>query len=391
MPNLLKSMTLTNIRAFKELELHFGTSAPRPITCIIGRNGTNKSTLLRAIALLYAGFKGVQLVGPNPRMRRVGTREGGIDGRGFPNASLCVTRFDEQGNISSQVNEELGRAFVCGYGPGRGEAEFSRNTDDPLAPFRSLFEFSYPQFGTAFGLQLMAEQLGDHFPAVLTRIKAAIGLTESDTIRRDGSQVFLGGPTIGADDLPLEAVADGYRRTLTWIVDLYHEAQREKAIDAFGDIEGILLLDEVEQHLHPALQGTILDRLHALFPKMQIIATTHSPMVALSRKPEELIVLKREGDHVINHWPPTSLEGFSVQDMLSHADLFDTRPYAPEFNQAIEEYDQLVSVPEPDRTPEQKSRIAHLATKLSSHQILGPSAVGSETTALLQAILTKLG
>ena len=48
----------------------------------------------------------------------------------------------------------------------------------------------------------------------------------------------------------------------------------------FADLEGILLIDELEQHLHPRWQRTILGQLRKSFPKLQIIATTHSPLVA---------------------------------------------------------------------------------------------------------------
>jgi predicted ATP-binding protein involved in virulence len=80
--------------------------------------------------------------------------------------------------------------------------------------------------------------------------------------------------------LPFQVLSDGYRSTTQWVLDfigwLIHA---ERLIDN-PDIGGILIIDEIEQHLHPRWQRYIVQRLRQQFPKTQIIASTHTPLVA---------------------------------------------------------------------------------------------------------------
>ena len=64
-----------------------------------------------------------------------------------------------------------------------------------------------------------------------------------------------------------------------------------------GRRKGLILIDEVEQHLHPGWQLTVLDKLHKAFPKCQIIATTHSPQVVGATKGSLIVVSKKRTRH----------------------------------------------------------------------------------------------
>lgn len=55
----------------------------------------------------------------------------------------------------------------------------------------------------------------------------------------------------------------------------------------------MLLIDEIDLHLHPARQRLLLDAIGAVLPHMQLIATTHSPLLAQQLRPQELVVLAR--------------------------------------------------------------------------------------------------
>jgi predicted ATP-binding protein involved in virulence len=95
--------------------------------------------------------------------------------------------------------------------------------------------------------------------------------------------------------LPFQVLSDGYRSTTQWVLDfigwLIHA---ERLIDN-PDIGGILLIDELEQHLHPRWQRYIVQRLRQQFPKTQIIASTHTPLAASGIVDEEdSLLLKLE-------------------------------------------------------------------------------------------------
>ncbi len=81
--------------------------------------------------------------------------------------------------------------------------------------------------------------------------------------------------------LPVDVLSDGYRSTLNWVTDFFGwSIYADRFGEPNNDFRGILLLDELEQHLHPIWQRYIVKRLHDQFPKVQFITTTHSPLVA---------------------------------------------------------------------------------------------------------------
>src|SRR5260370_42648312 len=78
------------------------------------------------------------------------------------------------------------------------------------------------------------------------------------------------------DRTELGALGDGYRATITWVVDLLSWWWLSNGnANTNTPPSGIVLLDEVEQHLHPRWQIRIMELLRRVFPKLQIIATTH--------------------------------------------------------------------------------------------------------------------
>ena len=79
----------------------------------------------------------------------------------------------------------------------------------------------------------------------------------------------------------------------------------------------MLLVDEIDLHLHPHWQRTIIKYLTGLFPKTQFIVTTHSPFVLQSMERVNLYTLRREDDHVIStHLGIRSFVGWSIEKLL---------------------------------------------------------------------------
>jgi hypothetical protein len=61
-------------------------------------------------------------------------------------------------------------------------------------------------------------------------------------------------------------------------------------------MEGICLVDEIDLHLHPRWQAGVVRTLRAAFPRIQFIATTHSPMVLPGLRPEEIFRLEQDDE-----------------------------------------------------------------------------------------------
>ena len=77
-------------------------------------------------------------------------------------------------------------------------------------------------------------------------------------------------------------LADGYSAMIDIVVDLILKMQDQKSVTRAYEKEGIVLIDEVETHLHLKLQRLILPMLTQIFPNIQFIVTTHSPFVLSS-------------------------------------------------------------------------------------------------------------
>ncbi|GAA4910488.1 hypothetical protein GCM10023313_12040 [Mucilaginibacter defluvii] len=106
---------------------------------------------------------------------------------------------------------------------------------------------------------------------------------------------FKDGRVITFDTLPM-----GYKRIFSMVIDI---AYRSYILNEGLESHGIVLIDEVELHLHPTLQQDILQRLKRTFPNIQFIITTHSPLVISNFRADQhniVIKLNNEGNEYSN-------------------------------------------------------------------------------------------
>ena len=116
------------------------------------------------------------------------------------------------------------------------------------------------------------------------------------------SQVGDGNP----EQLSINQLSGGYRIMLALAADLARRmAQGNPHLDDPLQSEAIVLIDEVELHLHPSWQQRILGDLARTFPNTQFIVSTHSPQVLTTVKPECIVELRREQD--AESWPARPL------------------------------------------------------------------------------------
>lgn len=89
--------------------------------------------------------------------------------------------------------------------------------------------------------------------------------------------------------LELEQLSDGYRNLLAIIMDFARRlAQANPGWEDPLEAPGILLIDEIELHLHPGWQQTVIPNLHKVFPNTQLILSTHSPQVLTTVRKENI-------------------------------------------------------------------------------------------------------
>jgi predicted ATP-binding protein involved in virulence len=110
----------------------------------------------------------------------------------------------------------------------------------------------------------------------------------------------------------------GYRTVIAWMVDL-----SARMIQDYPDSENplaepaVVLVDEIDLHLHPKWQRTIMSFLTERFPNVQFIVTAHSPLVVQAARNANLVLLRREGDHVVIDNNPEVIENWRVEQVLT--------------------------------------------------------------------------
>ena len=89
-------------------------------------------------------------------------------------------------------------------------------------------------------------------------------------------------------------LSDGYRNMVAMVADIAHRAARlnpHLSANAATESSGVVLIDEIDLHLHPQWQRHVVGDLQRAFPNIQFIATTHSPFILQSLDPGEVIDL----------------------------------------------------------------------------------------------------
>lgn len=98
--------------------------------------------------------------------------------------------------------------------------------------------------------------------------------------------------------LPFEQLSDGYRNLVALAADIAWRAIQlnpHHKVDAITKAQGVVLIDEIELHLHPRWQRTVLPALMRIFPGLQFVVTTHLPVVLSSVDAAHLRFLTADG------------------------------------------------------------------------------------------------
>jgi len=327
---------LKNIRCFEELSVSLeDRESPIRWAMILGDNATGKTTLLRALALgLCHEGDAVALMKDAPgNFVRKGKREGQIrltlkrekDGNPYTITTTIIKASRDEPEIIRQATKperEFPRTdiFVCGYGAQRsGPAYAGYEKYEPINAVRGLFNYQTVLQNPE--LIFLRQEPGVR--KQLEKKLLQILLLDSDDyeIMYPKTGFEIQGPW---GSMPFEALSDGYRSTTQWVLDFIGWLIYAERFGRDEDIGGIVLLDELEQHLHPKWQRHIISRIRAQFPKVQFITTTHSPLLAsgIGKLPtktdrDKLIHLELNADRTIGKSDLDTLPGLSIDQILA--------------------------------------------------------------------------
>ena len=155
--------------------------------------------------------------------------------------------------------------------------------------------------------------------------------------------VSLGTDTGLAEDLALDQLSGGYRIILALAADLARRmAQGNPHRDDPLACESVVLIDEIELHLHPDWQQRVLDDLRRTFPNTQFIVSTHSPQVLTSVPPRQIVELSREDGIIVAGGTSAATYGAEAGDVLSTVMGVRERPADNPFVRKLDRYMRLV-------------------------------------------------
>jgi predicted ATP-binding protein involved in virulence len=144
--------------------------------------------------------------------------------------------------------------------------------------------------------------------------------------------------------LPLSVLSDGIRNTVALVADIARRCASlnpQLGEDAARQTPGVLLLDEVDMHLHPRWQQQVVELLQKAFPSMQMIISTHSPHVLSTVDMDSIRIIRFHNGDGLLETPKYQTRGVESADVLARIMDVDPVPQVAEA-QLLSKYRALV-------------------------------------------------
>ncbi len=386
-PVCFDTLKVTDLRGVPSLELKLALpeAGHGQWVVLLGNNGTGKTTLLRAIALAlrdptrteaWPGLDPAQFL----RIGGKGDARVEIDG---PRGQWVAGVRRAEGDARFVASRPDGPVLpVFGYGARRGSALGGPDRAVQLDPVKgveiaTLFEeHAHLVHATSWlsGLQRQSllqpatdatREAGQLYQRVIAALTAVLGAEHVEF----STHLLVTLP--GQPPVPLDWLSDGYITTAGWFIDLlarWLELARRSGVRIRADapleqMTGVVLLDEIDLHLHPTWQIEAIHRARRLLPRMTFFVTTHNPAAVVGARPEEIWVLRRDGDAVTaeqHEVPPTLLTAGEILRTYFGMD----RLYPSELGEKLDRYLKLAD--DPYRTDEEQAEVERLEQELSA-------------------------
>jgi len=166
--------------------------------------------------------------------------------------------------------------------------------------------------------------------------------------------------------LPVSILSDGERSLIALGADIAHRLVllNEDSENPLGEGEGVVLIDELDLHLHPKWQRTVVESLRGAFPKLQFICTTHSLFLIQSQRMGNLIRLDHQGDEEepAEHYHQKSIE--DIAEEVQGVDIPQKSKRYLDMMAAAEEYYGLLR--QVDAESQHANELAELKRKLDT-------------------------
>ena len=375
----INTIHLMNYRCFKDTEVKLD----KDYTVLVGINGTGKTSVLDSVATgisgFLNGFDGVDIKNFSKDDARISTQTAGVRVQTMPNypVGIEVTATvdgyklawrriinKEAGKVSSnkdaiietlaymmQESIKTGNKDVClpviaYYGTDRlrniniskAVASVTQRTENRFDGYDRCLSsaIDYKMFNIWFEeMTLLELQTGEKIPE-LEVVRTAIQdsykiLTEEneackiDYNLKSKEIEITRAVDKNTEQVPIRLLSDGMKSVLVMVGDIAYRMARlnPDLQDSIIDLTpGVIIIDEIDMHLHPSWQKNIIKTITTVFPKIQLITTTHAPSVLTNINKDHLVVLS---DYEIYYYT-NEFYGRTVDEVLSQVMGTDVRP-----------------------------------------------------------------
>lgn len=370
----LESVNIINYRNFSKINIQLNPK----LTAFIGINGSGKTTLLDAISIF---------------LRRLTVPRGHYFELAISKNDFKIGKFNLElsysysipdklspykitsklidnkpsnvvdNNISNKLFNDLDmitKPIVVYYSSKRiinnyrreneshSEAEYAfKNAFQPEIDFSSTLTW-FIEKSAQEALAIKRLKNLDHtipeLNAVRSAVSKALGDYDEPYVDETPPQIFISRKDAPNIPLQLSQLSDGYRTMLALVMDLARRMAlaamwQDDKINNILEYPAIVLIDEVELHLHPAWQQSVLPTLLKIFPNTQFIVTTHSPQIISSIEPKHIRILSQNNVSL----PSSSTYGAESQRILEEIFGVGARYYDNEAKKTLDEYFKLLN------------------------------------------------
>jgi uncharacterized protein (TIGR02646 family) len=262
---------------------------------LTGDNSSGKTLILQALVIGLIGKKDkeVELADDNCRIK----------------IELKANTENTINIISSSQREYIFK--FAAYGPGRlkidGDIFEGKQAPEKLRKTDSIFQNEPSLYNIQEYLVNIhgRKEFERKFTAIIKSLKQLLPYVEDIIVdeRSEKKKILYREKTEDGqllDGVPFGALSAGSKSIIAMIGDMLIELLKNQDVDDPTELEGIVIIDEIDIHLHAKWQREFVIRLSRMFPKIQFIASTHSPIPLLGAPPETIILnvekeTKKEG------------------------------------------------------------------------------------------------
>lgn len=342
--------------------------AREPWLLVLGDNGIGKTSILQAIALALIGQAELKRLKVRAQdILRHGATEGEVRISSFESDEDVVLTFTKR-SIRASLKDPV--TYVLGYGSVRLLPKGSLKPGilkNAMVNVGNLFDYATSLTDPHKWVTKISRH--EFTEKVAQALFDLLNLDDGDSLYLKRRKIWIRQST---EDHELESNSDGFRSVVALATDIMKTLATEGA--NYHAVQGIVLIDELGNHLHPRWRMKIVDSLRRTFPQLQFIVTTHEPLCLRGVVKGEVAVLVRDEEDRVRALDHELLPDHTKLriDQLLTSDLFGLINVSDEETEkTYEKYYELLSKKETERTTEDKRKIEQYSKSISQSELMG--------------------